>query len=135
MVVGVKHPPLHRRTHLLCRIHTLAGTGLCRRGVRERPGVSVVISWQTGKVLPGARGGLLRIAPFASFNALRHWPVSCSLEKREDTAMLQLMDLANENAALKRELERIRQEAEELQRRLLGADGSTPEEVYHPTAR
>jgi hypothetical protein len=49
--------------------------------------------------------------------------------------MLQLMDLANENAALKRELERIRQEAEELQRRLLGADGSTPEEGYYPTAR
>jgi len=49
--------------------------------------------------------------------------------------MLQLMDLANENAALKRELERIRQEAEELQRRLQGADGSTPEEVYYPTAR
>ena len=61
--------------------------------------------------------------------------MSCSLEKREDTAMLQLMDLANENAALKRELERIRQEAEELQRRLLGADGSTPEEVYYPTPR
>ena len=49
--------------------------------------------------------------------------------------MLQLMDLANENAALKRELERIRQEAEALQRRLLGADGSTPEELYYPTAR
>ena len=61
--------------------------------------------------------------------------MSCSLEKREDTAMLQLMDLANENAALKRELERIRQEAEELQRRLLGADGPTPEEVYYPTPR
>ena len=49
--------------------------------------------------------------------------------------MLQLMDLANENAELKRELERIRQEAAELQRRLLGVDGSTPEEVYYPTAR
>jgi hypothetical protein len=49
--------------------------------------------------------------------------------------MLQLMDLANENAALKRELERIRQEAAELQRRLLGVDASTPEEVYYPTAR
>ena len=61
--------------------------------------------------------------------------MSCSLDKREDTAMLQLMDLANENAALKRELERIRQEAAELQRRLLGVDGSTPEEVYYPTAR
>jgi hypothetical protein len=61
--------------------------------------------------------------------------MSCFLEKREDTAMLQLMDLANENAALKRELERIRQEAAELQRRLLGVDASTPEEVYYPTAR
>jgi hypothetical protein len=61
--------------------------------------------------------------------------MSCSLEKREDTAMLQLMDLANENAALKRELERIRQEAAELQQRLLGVDGSTPEEAYYPTAR
>jgi hypothetical protein len=49
--------------------------------------------------------------------------------------MLQLMDLANENAALKRELERIRQEAAELQQRLLGVDGSTPEEAYYPTAR
>ena len=29
--------------------------------------------------------------------------------------MLQLMDLANENAALKRELERVRQEAKALQ--------------------
>ena len=48
--------------------------------------------------------------------------------------MLQLMDLANENAALKRELERIRQEAAELQQRLLGVDGSTPEEGYYPTA-
>ena len=38
--------------------------------------------------------------------------------------MLQLMDLARENAALKRELERIRQEAEELQRLFLCADGS-----------
>lgn len=38
--------------------------------------------------------------------------------------MLQLMDLARENAALKCELERIRQEAEELQRLFSGADGS-----------
>jgi hypothetical protein len=38
--------------------------------------------------------------------------------------MLQLMDLATENAALKCELELIRQEAEELQRLFLGADGS-----------
>jgi len=36
--------------------------------------------------------------------------------------MHQLMDLARENAALRRELERIRQEAEELRR--AGADGS-----------
>ena len=35
--------------------------------------------------------------------------------------MLQLMDLARENAALKCELERIRQEAEELQRLFSGA--------------
>lgn len=38
--------------------------------------------------------------------------------------MLQVMDLARENAALKCELERIRQEAEELQRLFSGADGS-----------
>jgi hypothetical protein len=38
--------------------------------------------------------------------------------------MLQLMDLARENVALKCELERIRQEAEELQRLVSGADGS-----------
>jgi hypothetical protein len=40
--------------------------------------------------------------------------------------MLQVMDLARENAALNCELERIRQEAEELQRLLSGADGSVP---------
>ena len=38
--------------------------------------------------------------------------------------MLQIMDLAKENAALKCELERIRQEAEALQRLLSAADGS-----------
>jgi hypothetical protein len=38
--------------------------------------------------------------------------------------MLQLMDLANENAALKRELERVRHEADALKRLLLGADSS-----------
>ena len=38
--------------------------------------------------------------------------------------MLQLMDLAKENAALKCELARIRQEAEELQRLFFGGDGS-----------
>jgi hypothetical protein len=37
--------------------------------------------------------------------------------------MLQLLDLARENAALKSELERIRQEAKEL-RLLIGMDGS-----------
>jgi len=38
--------------------------------------------------------------------------------------MLQIMDLAKENAALKGELERVRQEAEALQRLLSDADGS-----------
>ena len=38
--------------------------------------------------------------------------------------MLQLLDLARENAALKDELTRIRGEAEALQRLLSGADGS-----------
>ena len=37
--------------------------------------------------------------------------------------MLQLLDLAKENAALKAELARIRQEAEALQRLVSGADG------------
>jgi len=38
--------------------------------------------------------------------------------------MLQLLDLAKENAALKRELARIRQEAEALQRLLFDTNGS-----------
>jgi hypothetical protein len=38
--------------------------------------------------------------------------------------MLQLLDLANENAALKRELARIRQEAEALRLLLLSAGAS-----------
>jgi hypothetical protein len=38
--------------------------------------------------------------------------------------MLQLMDLAKQNAALKCELERVRQEAEALQRLLSDADDS-----------
>ena len=38
--------------------------------------------------------------------------------------MFQIMDLAKENAALKCELERVRQEAEALQRLLSDADGS-----------
>jgi hypothetical protein len=38
--------------------------------------------------------------------------------------MLQLMDLAKENATLKCELERVRQEAEALQRLLSDVDGA-----------
>ncbi|MGH7414139.1 MAG: hypothetical protein ACREA0_15560 [bacterium] len=38
--------------------------------------------------------------------------------------MLQILDLAKENAALKSELVRIRQEAEALQCLLAGGDGS-----------
>lgn len=39
--------------------------------------------------------------------------------------MLQLMDLARENAALKYELERIRQEAEELRRSAVDGSAQT----------
>ena len=39
--------------------------------------------------------------------------------------MLQLMDLAKENAALRCELDRLRREAEALQRLLLEAEEST----------
>src|SRR6202040_332415 len=49
------------------------------------------------------------------------WPTSCSLECRR-IPMLQLFDLARENAELKSELTRIRQEAETLHRLL--ADSS-----------
>jgi hypothetical protein len=38
--------------------------------------------------------------------------------------MLQLLDLARENVALKEDLERVRQEAEELRLLLLASDGS-----------
>jgi hypothetical protein len=47
--------------------------------------------------------------------------------------MLQLIDLAKENAALRSELARIRQESEELQR-LLSGDEDAPSRTFRKTA-
>ena len=49
--------------------------------------------------------------------------------------MLQLIDLARENAALKCELERVRQEAEALQRLLSDAGSALGTGAASPTLR
>ena len=47
--------------------------------------------------------------------------------------MLQLMDLARENAALRRELERVREEAQAL-RLLVASEGISAPHVVRPSA-
>jgi hypothetical protein len=50
--------------------------------------------------------------------------LACYIGRKEDHSMRQLLDLARENAVLKEELTRIRQEAQTLQRVLSGGVNS-----------
>lgn len=81
-----------------------------------------------------SRHDLLRIGSFClvlCVSLLAH----VLLSGARGTRMLQLMDLAKENATLKCELERVRQEAEALQRLLSDVDGAARTAGASPTPR
>src|SRR5712691_1583598 len=87
-----------------------------------------------------SRLGSIVLSPYRAFLAL-FWLFWCAplsgpclaIRAGGGLLMLQLLDLARENAALKRELARIRQEAEALQRLLQPSEGGPGPERVAPT--